>query len=357
MRHLAAAALALALLAAPAGAAGPAPDGSEALVGIVAEAAPDRVAALTEAVAAREGALAARRAEVLRAVEHERDLILELQIRRDEITRLAAVLQGASRRGAPAPRLHPQGPLAAARAETMLARLAPALRAEAAAIAARLATITAVRADRDRGIAALATELDDLETARAALVAALDERGAPRGVVMSARDAALLHDSDTLTALAASLAGPRTPDAETPALRWPVTGALLRGFREADAAGVRHPGLVLLAPPLSLVTAPAAAEVRYAGPFLDYGYVVVLEPAPGILVVLAGLARLEVAAGDRVAAGTLLGLLGGKPPDVQEYLMRPAGGIDAIPGQTLYIEVSQGQGPIDPAPLFAGTDG
>lgn len=368
MTRLAAGALALALLAAPAGAAGPAAEpadpsaapASAAAALAAAEEAPERVEALTNAVTAYERGLARLRAAVIDSVEHERDLVLELRIRRDEIARLSAVLQGISEGQTPAPRLHPQGPLAAARAQAMLARITPALQAEAATIKARLAAIAAARAERDRGIAALEAGLEDLAAARGALLAALADEARPEPVAFSGRDAALLRDSDTLSALAEALAGPApAAAAETapPRLRWPVTGTVLRGFREPDAAGVRHPGLVLLAAPLALVTAPAAAPVRYAGPFLDYGYVVVLEPQAGLLVVLAGLARLEVATGDTVSEGALLGLLGGEPPDAQEYLMQPAGGIDATPGQTLYMEVLQGQGSIDPAPLLAGTDG
>ena len=55
------------------------------------------------------------------------------------------------------------------------------------------------------------------------------------------------------------------------------------------------------------MTAPATATVRYAGPFLDYGYVVVLEPEPATMVVLAGLAQLNVAAGTVVEAGRCSG--------------------------------------------------
>ena len=61
---------------------------------------------------------------------------------------------------------------------------------------------------------------------------------------------------------------------------------------------MRRPGVVLRAPPLSLVRAPADATVRYAGPFLEYGYVVVLEPGPETMVVLAGLAQLQARTGD-----------------------------------------------------------
>lgn len=369
MTRLAAGALALALLAAPAGAAGPATEAGFPDAGLVAaeaalaaaDGAPDRVAALTDAVTAFERGLANLREAVVGSVEHERDLVLELHIRRDEIARLSAVLQGMDDGQAPAPRLHPQGPLAAARAQAMLDRITPALRAEAATIEARLAAIAAARAERDRGIAALEAGLEDLVAARGSLIAALVDDAQPQPIAVSAREAALLRDSDTLSALAAALAGasalPASANAAPPRLRWPVTGTVLRGFREPDAAGVRRPGLVLLAAPLAVVTAPAAGPVRYAGPFLDYGYVVALEPQPGLVVVLAGLSRLEVATGDRVAEGALLGLLGGEPPDAQEYLMQPAGGIDATPGQTLYMEVLQGQGSIDPAPLLAGTDG
>ena len=86
---------------------------------------------------------------------------------------------------------------------------------------------------------------------------------------------------------------------------------------------MRRPGLVVGAPPLSLVSAPADAIVRYAGPFLEYGYVVVLEPDSGTMVVLAGLARLQVGTGAAVRRGELLGLLGGRSLDVEEYVMLP----------------------------------
>ena len=66
------------------------------------------------------------------------------------------------------------------------------------------------------------------------------------------------------------------------------------------------------APPLSLVAAPADAAVRYAGPFLDYGYVVVLETEPGTLVVLAGLAQLRCATGRAVRRASCSGCSGGE---------------------------------------------
>jgi hypothetical protein len=42
--------------------------------------------------------------------------------------------------------------------------------------------------------------------------------------------------------------------------------------------GVARPGLVLATRPNALVTTPWPASVRYAGPLLDYGNVIILEP-------------------------------------------------------------------------------
>jgi septal ring factor EnvC (AmiA/AmiB activator) len=120
---------------------------------------------------------------------------------------------------------------------------------------------------------------------------------------------------------------------------------------------VKRPGLVIGAAPLATVTAPSDAVVRYAGPFLEYGYVVVLAPDSETMIVLAGLARLRVATGQRVRRNELLGLMGGRAPDVEEYVMLPEANAGAGGGETLYIEVRHGQGPVDPEPLFAGESG
>src|SRR5699024_10694752 len=69
----------------------------------------------------------------------------------------------------------------------------------------------------------------------------------------------------------------------------PVQGRILRRAGEADAAGIKRPGIVMAAPPRAVVTTPAAATLRYHGPLLDYGNVAILEPQSGILLVFAGM--------------------------------------------------------------------
>jgi septal ring factor EnvC (AmiA/AmiB activator) len=46
------------------------------------------------------------------------------------------------------------------------------------------------------------------------------------------------------------------------------------------------------------VTTPWPASVRYAGPLLDYGNVIILEPEADYLLIVAGLATLFVQAGE-----------------------------------------------------------
>jgi len=330
----------------------------------------ERIEALAAATSAYEAGLAALRTTVIGAEARERALSFDLARRRAEIAELAFALQSLGRGPSPALALHPQGPLGAARAASTLAWVTPRLQEEADAVSAQLGEIEAARALRARGLADVEAGLETLAAARAAIADALAARApAPEA---SAAAAALARDAETLSELADRLAvlgggaiagvapsaGAGTSAAGAPlALRWPVVGHVLRGFREPDAAGVRRPGLVLEAPPLSLVTAPADARVRYAGPFLDYGYVVVLEPRADVLVVVAGLATIETRAGEFVRQGALLGLLGGRQLDAQEYVMLGLGGTGETKGETLYIEVRHREGPVDPASWFGDGNG
>jgi septal ring factor EnvC (AmiA/AmiB activator) len=248
----------------------------------------------------------------------------------------------------------------------MMDRLTPALEGEAADLARRLAELAAARALHAEGEAALAAGEARLGAAQATLAAAMTAAGAlasnSPALTMMARN------SESLSALAAALAGtgdapPAPAEAGDEPLLWPVTGEILLHYDEPDAAGVKRRGIVLSAAPLALVRAPADAVVRYAGPFLEYGYVVVLAPDAETMLVLAGLAQLQVGTGAAVRRGDLLGLLGGRAPgtggpgdDARETVMVETD-TGARVGETLYIEVRHGRGPVDPEPLFAGENG
>lgn len=78
----------------------------------------------------------------------------------------------------------------------------------------------------------------------------------------------------------------------------PVYGTLLRRAGEADAAGIVRPGILIATRPAALVTAPWPATIRYRGPLLDYGNVMILELAAGYLLILAGLGTVYGETGD-----------------------------------------------------------
>src|SRR5690606_13102886 len=74
------------------------------------------------------------------------------------------------------------------------------------------------------------------------------------------------------------------------------------------------------------VGAPAAGRVAYAGPLKEWGEVVILDLGPGWRAVVAGLDRLEVETGQRVADGQTLGRTGenGEPDFALRRPERPS---------------------------------
>lgn len=322
-----------------------------------ARSAPEQTQALVAAVGGSEAALARMRDVILAAAGRDRELALALALRRDEIMRLTAALQGMSRVPPPPPALHPDGPAQAARARAVLARVAPELRDEATELAGVLAEREAARDLRRDGLAELAAGLAALEAARDELadaIPALPAQAADPAL------AAAVRGSESLTALAAALAGPEageTPPVAEGSLLWPAAGRLLLGHNAPDGSGARRPGILIGAPARSLVAAPATGRVRYAGPFLEFGYVVVLDTGGGTLVVLAGLAKLNVVTGAEVERGELLGQLGGRALGVEEYVMLPHAETGAGALETIYIEIRHGRGPVDPEPWFGAENG
>lgn len=361
------AALALALLAAPAAAqndpsalARAAMDRLDAAAAALetARGRRDRVAALTETVRAYEDGLAALRAGLRAAARRERALAAAFEARSEEVSRLLGVLASIERAPAPLLLLHPAGPLGTARSGLVLAEITPALQREAEMLRRDLAEIAALREVQTAAEARLAAAREGVQQARTALSQAIADRTdlPPPFVADPEGMRALLGAADTLAAFAAGLGALDAPDPPPGdlgpargALPLPVAGTILRGFEEADAAGVARPGLVVATRPGALVTAPVAATVRYVGPLLDYGNVMILEPEADTLMVLAGLGALYGETGQVVERGDPLGLMGGTTgPDAPPP--PPSG---ASRSETLYIEIRQGTRPANPAEWFA----
>ncbi|EAR50625.1 hypothetical protein OG2516_12276 [Oceanicola granulosus HTCC2516] len=329
-----------------------------------AESGSDQVAALTETVRAYEDGLDAMRDGLRRAAIRERTLSVEFAARRGELSRLLGVLTTLSTAPTPLLLLHPSGPTGTARSGMILSEATPALQREVARLTEQLEELELLRALQTSAADTLEAGLLGAQEARAALSQAIAERrDLPRRYTEDrAAMASLLASTETLTAFAGGLAetvgeelpGP-SPDATARkgTLALPAQGRVLRGYAQADAAGVARPGWLIATRAQTLVTAPVAATVRYAGPLLDYGNVVIIEPASDVLFVFAGLGEVYGATGEVVPEGAPLGVMGGASADIDAILTETAGGADAPLSETLYVEVREAQETVDPGTWFA----
>jgi len=168
-----------------------------------------------------------------------------------------------------------------------------------------------------------------------------------------ARNAAELGDlADGLAAIApVDLEDVRDPPIPG-TLQWPVQGDILRKFNETDAAGIERAGVIVAAPPQSLLLSPSDAEISYSGPFLDQGSVIIMELSGEYLLVLGGLGQSFVTTGDKVEKGTPLGLLGGVHTSDEEFLIRFRDANSAFRKESLYIELRENGIAVDPTAWF-----
>ncbi len=334
-------------------------EATEALA--AAEGARNRVKALTGVIRAYEKGLAAMRAGARRAAQREEALVAELRTREDEVAQLLGVLQTMGHAPVPVLMLHPSGPVGTARAGMILSEVAPALDAKALELRGKVQDIAVLRALQQSATTTLGDGLRGVQEARVRLSKAIAARtDLPRRFTEDpVKTALLLASTETLNGFASGLSdiavgevpgslpeiGPRKG-----ALPLPVEGVILHRSGEADAAGVVRPGIVVATRPRALVTTPVPATLRYRGPLLDYGNVIILEPEAGVLLVFAGLDTVYGRIGEVLPGGSPVGLMGGTG-DGSDLLA--AGEGDAGRGQTLYIEVRQDNSPVDPLTWFA----
>ncbi|WP_149140274.1 murein hydrolase activator EnvC family protein [Gemmobacter caeruleus] len=324
----------------------------------------DRVRALTQTISAYEQGLTALRESLRQASIREATLLLQFQAKRDRVAQLVGVLSQLESDPAPLLMLHPSGPLGTVRSGIMIADVTPALQAEAEDLRRQLQEVRDLRALQTSAGKTLAEGLRVAQAARTALSQAISDRtDLPKRITEDPEVLkGLLESADTLDAFAAGLA---LNDIEIEGiedfgfghgkLQLPVQGTLLRRPDEADGAGVHRPGMVLATRKQALVTAPWPGTIRYRGPLLDFGNVIILEPGAGYLLILAGLETVYGEVGEVVGEGAPLGLMGGGEPGMEEFLVSAQDGGGARDTETLYVELRQGGEPIDPLPWFAIT--
>ncbi|MCK0126449.1 hypothetical protein MWU76_18810 [Gelidibacter sp. F2691] len=330
----------------------------------------DRIAALTQTVQAYEEGLSSLRTGLRRISLREAALQAAFDAESDRLGQLLGVLQTIGKAPEPALLVHPSGPVGTARSGMILSDVTPALQAQAEDLRARLEEQRTLRALQENAVATLQAGLTGVQEARFELSLAIARRTElPRRFIADeARMKTLLESADTLASFAQGLMS--DPDATASAtslpsfqsvrgrLAMPVLGRVIRGFGERDAAGIQRPGLIVATRPLSIVTTPWPATIRYLGPLLDYGNVAILEPGDGYLLVLAGLGQLYGDVGEVLAQGAPVGLMDGAEPSGdaegdQAFLIAAEEGTGAERTETLYIELRKDGTPVDPTNWFA----
>jgi murein hydrolase activator len=240
----------------------------------------------------------------------------------------------------------------------------PLVRARTAGLRAELDRTRKLRGDAVLAAQSLADSRRRLETNRIALARleaehrlksqdlsrnALVESDRAIGLGERARD--LVDNIEVTTDAAATnralaqldgpLPRPAQPgEATPPALSWtaasapyhlPVAGTLITGFGEVSEGGVTSRGLTFAVAGNAQAAAPASGKVIYAGPFRDYGQVVIIDHGGGWTSLISGLGSASVTVGQRVAQGAAIGAApAGDAPRVTVELRRRGRPIDLV---------------------------
>jgi septal ring factor EnvC (AmiA/AmiB activator) len=121
----------------------------------------------------------------------------------------------------------------------------------------------------------------------------------------------------------------------------PVAGYVVQNFGDPTLAGPAT-GLIYRAAPGARVVAPCGGPVLFADKFQSYGLLVIIGCSADYDFVLSGMAKLDVAAGQRLARGQPVGEMLGY--DAKNPTRQPA----------LYVELRQNGTPVDPANWLSG---
>jgi septal ring factor EnvC (AmiA/AmiB activator) len=307
--------------------------------------------------------------------------------RRGLMTEILAALQRIGSHPPPALVVEPRDALQAVRSAIMLGALLPDMRRQADRLADDLAELARTRLNIAAAREQLGGELTGLGEEQQRLALLIEQRQKQQADTEQALEAerqrasALGRQADNLVDLMTRLeqdTGPRAgragqdkpadrrelaalndPGRLAPAMAFaaakgklplPVNGVRIKEFGAPDGVGGTQKGLSVGTRSGAQVTAPCDGWVVYAGPFRNYGQLLILNAGTGYHVLLAGMDRISVDLGQFVVTGEPVAVMGGG-----------AGGAAALAdgaGQpVLYVEFRKDGTPVDPSPWWATKDG
>ena len=129
----------------------------------------------------------------------------------------------------------------------------------------------------------------------------------------------------------------------------PVNGPRIKEFGAADGLGGTEKGVTIAARPGAQITSPCDGWVVYAGPYRNYGQLLILNAGGGYHVLVAGMERVSVDLGQFVVTGEPVAVMGGK--------VQSASALTGGAGQpVLYVEFRKDGTPVDPSPWWAASE-
>ncbi|ABI67077.1 MULTISPECIES: murein hydrolase activator EnvC family protein [Maricaulis] len=336
----------------------------------------------TRVGASESAALNAER-ELVRLAEIEGGLLARLTADRETLIDILAAIQRIESQTPPAVLASPDDAAEAARAASLMAEVAPALRERADQIADQLTQLrdvrAAIEAERstlgvaEQALSAQRLELEMLIAERRALEArhrneavALLEASSTAGQrarsirsliselsrmaeVMPTLSPRRIPPDTTIPAPRPrpprNLVAARIPNAPMETLRFadargrlrpPAAGEIVRGYGELAEDGTASEGIFIRTRPRAQVVSPFDGRVEFAGPFNTYGGLLILNVGDGYYVVLAGMAVTYASVGQSVLAGEPVGAMSE----------------NAQPASDLYLELRRNDDAIDPGPWF-----
>jgi septal ring factor EnvC (AmiA/AmiB activator) len=193
--------------------------------------------------------------------------------------------------------------------------------------------MVAQRRDLAAEIAVLAAKAKDLKS----LVEHITAEQAATRETLDEPSAIALAEPDANPAKAAPIQVVARPSAPGSSLPYPAHGQVVEHFGEPLAAGDASLGIRIEVRPGAQVVAPREGSVVFAGPFRNYGQLLIVQHAGGYHTLLAGFSRMDAVVGQWLVAG------------------EPVGSVAVSPdGPTLlYVEIRHGSEPIDPIPWLA----
>lgn len=318
-------------------------------------------AALAARVQQGEARVAAAEAELAIVEQERRALSRDLAQRREPLAQLTGALQTMARRPLVLAAFQPGSLSDVVHTRAVLASAIPVVRQRTAALRSDLELARHLESER-RGFVNDRRRAEQLlDTRRVAMLALAEKErvlarqaagGASREAELAMDLAEEARDLDTLVArldrsaelrqrlanldgpiarpanpASAGLPSPRatvpdTGSAGSGTYILPVAGRITSGFGELTDSGARTSGIAMRVRPQAQVIAPASGRVGFAGMYEGYGRVVIIEHGNGLTSVLTGLRSLSVSTGQRLTAGSPVGLAAATDPEIMLEVRR-----------------------------------